>query len=191
MGCICQYLYGGFGFIEVERSGSPHRFPAPSGDIRVIEREHYPAGDGGRRITAAERAAIHLLPLSSSTTPADLDALLDRFDGIMAGTLELSQAEKDQLTGAANDLSAVAEELQNRGWVTTYDAFYRGTQALVDDQAAAANPSGQREVALYYKITNLSNGFIQRGRLNLAGQLDQISLAPNSFCAIKYSIRKA
>jgi len=145
------------------------------------------SGPGGQRITAEERAAIHLLPLPSRGIAADLDATLDRFDGIMGGTLQFSQAELARLSAAATKLVEVAKELQRRGWITTSDAFSRGFDDLGRDQDLAVQARGGiTQTPLYYRLVNLQSGFVQRGLLKGGAQFDQIFLAANTHYSVEY-----
>ncbi len=153
----------------------------------AIQNARQPGTPGDVRLTAEEQAALLQMPLPSNLTKAAAAALLDRFDRAAAGTLTPAEFNPAAVQAAAQRLLDVALTLQSRGWLTTYDASFRGVTDpfSAEDKAQAGQPQAQKPLA--YRLVNLSaGGSKQYGHLNLLGLFDNLPLQANAYYQLDY-----
>jgi hypothetical protein len=185
---------------------APSEFKIIDNFFRAVHDGIQPSSAGGVRIIPSERDAVLLLPLPSNITRTDAETFLTRMDQMAGGILPDADLDLLALAGAASNLVQVATELQSRGWQTTYDASIRGLAELTAEQdqalgSLAGDAGAQVRLAstaaqvqggsllvpgAFYKLVNVSDGFVQRGRMPDSGRFDQLFLAPNSFFTLHY-----
>jgi hypothetical protein len=161
---------------------------------------------GGSQISQSERELLLQLPRPGNISSNDVSLLLDRMSALASGQTPSTGLDVAALAAAGSNLVQVATELQNRGWLTTVDAFIRGIPELSAEQdqafdGVAATGAGAKFASLsvtttnsayqlvpraFYKLTNLTDGFVQRGRLASTGKFDQLFLAPKMLYTLKY-----
>lgn len=146
-----------------------------------------PSSPGGLRLTPEEQAALLQLPLPSNISIADATALLSRFDRAAAGLLAPGEFDQGAILVAAQRLLAVAQTLEDRGWITTYDACFRGITDPFTEEGKAQSQLPPYQKPLAYRLVNLSvGGARQYGHLNLLGQFDNLPLEANSYYQLDY-----
>jgi hypothetical protein len=160
------------------------------------------------RIDPTEKNALLQLPLPTGITVQDASALVDRIDLIVAGQLPDLQLMADAAAAQGTKLQQTILELQSRGWQTTYDLFLRGLPELsmLVDQTFSPGSSGSlpatlgpaaaaqsqlpinfiRKRPLFFRLTDLFTGFVQRGRLTSQGVFDEIILAADTLYYVEY-----
>ena len=176
-------VFGNVAWTEVDVSEAPILLNF----FTAIQNARQPGTPGDERLTAEEQAALLQVPLPSNLTRAAAAALLDRFDRAAAGTLTPAEFDPAAVLAAAERLLNTALLLQSRGWITTYDASFRGITDpfSAEDKAQAGQPQAQKPLA--YRLVNLSaGGAKQYGHLNLLGLFDNLPLQANAYYQLDY-----
>ncbi|MEM7263285.1 MAG: Ig-like domain-containing protein, partial [Planctomycetota bacterium] len=140
-----------------------------------------PGSDEDVRISDVERADVQRLPRPSGFLPADVDALLDRFE--RWGTDGPRVDELDRIIEAAETAEATARELEADGWTTTLDGFDR---FLIELEVALATTilGGQLVPEIPYLVRG--GGTERRGTTNRRGKIDRFAVLPNVFHTVDY-----
>ena len=86
---------------------------------------------------------------------------------------------------AAATLTQTVKQLQALGWTTVADLFTRGPAEIASVQEGILN--GRPLTGnTYFKATDLTTGFVQRGWLPGSGQFINVPLAPNNLYEVSY-----
>lgn len=178
-------VFGNVKWTEVELTETP----VLVNFLTAMQAARQPGTPGDMRLTADEQAVLLQLPLPSNLTKADAATLLDRFDRAAAGSLTNTELDPAAALLAAERLLDTAQTLENRGWQTTYDSFFRGSTSIFAEEDKAQKKAGIPLVAkpLDYRLLNISaGGTSQYGRLNLLGTFDNLILLPNTYYQLDY-----
>ncbi len=138
---------------------------------------------GGSQINGDETNLLLAIDRPSNITEEHINAIIARFNRFDNGGM--TNEEQNAIIEAANAMREHAEYLEAIGWKTTYDGFTRGMATL--SQRAGEDVTQVKRTSLYYKITNLNNGFIQRGQTNFQGEFSNLILPSNSYFAVEYA----
>jgi hypothetical protein len=138
---------------------------------------------GGVEINAVETADLLFMTRPSHLTDNHVEAYIARLNRFASGGM--TDEEKTSIIDSANALKDHAEMLNALGWQTPYDGFTRGMAELSTQTSKGINKI--KKAPLYYKITNLNNGFIQRGQTNFQGQFNNLILPSNNYFSVVYA----
>ena len=152
-------------------------------------------GPGGINVTPEERAELLALPRPAGVNASDVLALLDRFQTLSNGGLNLPANRAPLLLAYDNALSTAAK-VEAEGWTSLFEGSYRA-MALLSEVFEPRPPSvypassGDENSVFppgrhYYVLVNLENGFTVRGRLNSQTHLENLILAPLTHYLIGY-----
>lgn len=173
---------------------NPDGVPLWNAFFKDLQTAIEPGGEASGRIGAGERTTLLALPLPPPLTRGDAERLLDRWDGMIAGTVRFTRDELERMGAAATNLLEVAQELERRGWTTTQDAYERGvsgTSAGVTVATTARTVGFMPEPFQppedgWYRLTDTLTGFQISGRLRSNGSLPPQIFAANRIYTVHY-----
>lgn len=171
-------------------TGDPVWWAVPHGELNLLKdyvtsiaNAMDPQTPGGVEINSVETADLLAMTRPSHLTDNHVQAYIDRLNRFSNGGM--TEQEKTAIIGASNALKDHAEMLNALGWKTPYDGFTRGMAELSLRRAQEINKV--KSAPLYYKITNMNNGFIQRGQTNFQGQFNNLILPSSNYFTIEYA----
>lgn len=171
----------------VKLTGTPRILQSESAEVPLLTAffdafsdRVQPTGPSGVRLSAGERAELIALPRPASFSAAEWAAMIDRLDSLQGNPIPADLAAADQ---RLTDLTA---ELIRRGWTSRGDGLLHG---LAQRSRHAAPVLGSPEFparAHFFHLKNHRSGFVQRGRLNAAGEFEGLILSPGGYYSVVY-----
>ncbi|MCB1120621.1 MAG: Ig-like domain-containing protein, partial [Verrucomicrobiae bacterium] len=183
----------------------PEEWPIAEPFFAMLTSASSPGSEEGKGFSAAEKAILEALPRPSNITEEIVMATVDRIDRMNRSQLTAVELDSSQLQAALDNLVEIVTELESRGWTDLWDGLLVTLKDLMDEQDQAFNEqvaeggnSASNHIPgfgkhytqrgfLFYRITNLSNGFVQQGRLDEGGKFDGQFLAANTYYQIDYA----
>ncbi len=187
----------------------PEEWPIAEDFFNLLHTSASESSEEGTGISVAERLVLLELPTPSNITAQMAEMTVDRIDQMNRGLLTDEELDLDAITFAILNLVDALMEIEDRGWETTWSGIIDTLEELAAEQDAAfeggssSNNSNSEEDVLevvasshgpyrlqpnlYFRVTNLSSMFEQRGRLSASGEFDGLFLSPNTFYRVEYA----
>ena len=142
---------------------------------------------GGARIVLAEQVVLDAMPLPSNISASDRRGLIDRFDRMAVGELSAHEINAAGILAAALRLQETARLMIERGRDNVFNGFLVDVPAVAIRAQKALDSDGVVKTALFYKVTDLGTGRVQRGRLSDSGVFGNLIVAPETLCLVEYA----
>ena len=189
----------------------PEEWPIAEPFLNRLHSSIESASEEGELISQNELDILMQLPRASNITESIVSDTIDRIDRMNRNLLTAEELNGEAIHIAAVNLFEILTELQNRGWETVLDGLIKTAESIAFDADALfggrnrsrSTPPGDPILQVsgieppeetyflrsnfYYRLTNLSNGFVQRGQIGPLGKFDNIFLVPNSLYVVDYA----